>query len=272
MALHTPSSPAEAPGTASEASAAPSGIASWDVVLETSAPAQPRERGMQAVQTPPPARLSYAVTVAGPAARERQAGTASLEWRTAGEGYRLQLDGVNGVMGVLDARGQLVDGGFVPLEVRGADGADAVGFDWESGRASFSHSGRVAGIGGDGQDRASMLMRLAGIGLAGGGQLEGGIELLVAGADGVAPVRFDHLGTETLATAMGPIAAVHLRQRATASTAATAAAGAAAAPLLDIWLSPAHDWYPVQLRLTAADGSVVTQTVTAIGAAGATAP
>lgn len=264
-----------APTDQAAPAAPPSGIPSWDVMVAAGPAEAPaaaaRPRGMQAVQTPPPARLAYAVTVAAPAARERGAGTASLEWRTGGEAYRLLLDGSNGVMGVLETRGQLVDGGFIPLEVRGADGADAVGFDWSLGRATFSRSGRVAGIGGDGQDRASMLMRLTGIALADAGQLDGGIELPVAGADGVATVAFDNLGSETLNTALGPIAAVHLRQRAAAAVAVTVAAPGkpAGAPLLDIWLAPAHDWYPVQLRLTAADGSVVTQTVTAIGAAGA---
>jgi hypothetical protein len=30
---------------------------------------------------------------------------------------------------------------------------------------------------------------------------------------------------------------------------------------LDVWLAPAHNWYPVQLRSTESSGAVTTQTV-----------
>lgn len=257
---HTkPASPA-APAATAEHSAAPTGVPGWDVLAEdpaAAAAAEPHRPGMQAVEAPPPARLEYAVTVgAAQGASTRAAGNAAIDWRTSAQGYRLQLTGENGVMGELDSRGAFSDGGLIPLEVGSGDGSAGVRFDWTTARASFARSGQNAGLSSDSQDRASLLMRLAGIGLAAASQLDGEIELPVAGADTVARVRFDNLGPETLATALGPLATVHLRQR-------PAAAGPAA-PQLDIWLAPARSWYPVQLQLTAIDGSVVVQTITAI--------
>ena len=98
-----------------------------------------------------------------------------------------------------------------------------------------------------------MLMRLAAIGLAAPGQLDAGIELQVAGANGIGTVRFENAGMETIDTALGAIECLHLRQQTSAGQAR-----------LEIWLAPQRSWYPLQLRLTAADGSVLTQTVTAI--------
>ena len=250
------------PVTAPAATVAASGIASWDVATEGAAatPSNAHIRGLQAVETPPAARLAYAITVAAPGAQARSGGAATLAWSTGADGYRLQLSGENGVMGELDSHGQFTDAGFVPLEVRGA-GGDAVGFDWNNTSASFSRSGASAALSIDAQDRASMLMRLAGIGLAGASQLDNGIELQVAGGAGAATVRFDNQGMETVTTALGPIEALHLRQR------VNLAVPASAAPRLDIWLAPSRGWLPVQLQVSAADRSVVTQTVTAIDAA-----
>lgn len=242
--------PPATPPVAAEGPAAPGGLPGWDVAADGIEPGRPMLRGLQAVQTPPPARLSYGVTVNG-----KGAGTAALEWRTGDDGYRLLLSGDNGVMGALDSRGVFTDSGFAPLEVRGANQDDVVSFDPLAARASFLRSGASTALGRDGQDRASMLMRLAAIALADAAQLDGVIELQVAGAGGVARVRFENLGEETLATPLGPLSALHLRQ--------LPAAAGAPAPRLDVWFAGALSWYPVQLQLTAADGSVVTQTVAA---------
>ena len=100
-----------------------------------------------------------------------------------------------------------------------------------------------------------MLMRLTGIGLGGARQFAHGVNLQVAGAGGIATVLFEQVGEaeETLPTPLGPLAALHLRQQA-----------APGQDRLEVWLAPQRGWLPVQLRLSRADGSVLTQTVTAI--------
>ncbi|MFL6708221.1 MAG: hypothetical protein ACJ8HI_08445 [Massilia sp.] len=239
--------------------------AGWDVQGEGSDSSAPHLPGMQAVQPPPPARLAYAVTRQADARTPggSSSGGAFLDWRPGDGGYRLTLGGAGSALGAIESSGQMADGGFVPLQTRADDGA--VRFDWAAASASFSRDAigaignSAAMVGADAQDRASMLMRLAGIGLGGAVQLDRPVELQVAGSAGVATVVFERVLDEQdgvpLATALGPLETVHLRQKCSPRQAC-----------LDVWLAPQRNWLPVQLRLTGADGSVTTQTVTAIEA------
>ncbi|WP_426114388.1 DUF3108 domain-containing protein [Massilia sp. PWRC2] len=225
----------------------------WDVSADGDDHQAQHLPGFQAVQAPPAARLSYAVTTASAGGAELASGAATLEWRLDEHGYSMSMSGVSGVF---ESRGQMSDSGFAPLSSRqqGADGSiDTVQFDWSAGQASFGRAGTMLTVASDGQDRASMLMRLAGMGLAGAAQLQGVIELQVAGSNGLATVRFERIGDEeVLATGLGPLSTVHLAQLV-----------ALGQPRLEVWLAPERAWYPVRLKVTAADGSSATQTVTA---------
>ena len=258
QAAATPPAPQQTPAPANASNAAPStSRAGWDVGTTGTDTSAPHSPGFQAAQAPPSARLDYAVTAsAGDAAQPpRSLGSASLEWRSGDQGYRLALLGA-GVLGELSSTGHPSDAGLVPVQARAADGG-VIDFDWDQARVrfagSFAGSSDSAAISADAQDRASMLMRLAAIGLAAPGQLDAGIELQVAGANGIGTVRFENAGMETIDTPLGAIECLHLRQQTSAGQAR-----------LEIWLAPQRSWYPLQLRLTAADGSVLTQTVTAI--------
>ena len=245
----TPMTPATPAATAPVAA-----LPGWDVSAAGDATEAAHLPGFQAVQAPPPARLTYAVTTAQAGGPERAGGSASLEWRLLENGYSLAMTGVSGQFA---STGQMSDNGFVPLSssARASDGAtDTVQFDWSAAQASFGRSGAQVLVASDGQDRASMLMRLAGMGLAGAAQLAGTIELQVAGSDGLATVRFERIGDEELiSTAIGAVRTVHLAQQ--------SAPGQAR---LDVWLAPQYGWHPVRLKVTAADGSSATQTVTAL--------
>lgn len=250
-----------APDAAPAASAPAQSGAGWDVTADGADNSSPHLPGMQAVQAPPSAALAYAVTRQASAdGAASDAGAAFLDWRLAEGSYRLQLGGAGSALGEIGSSGQMADAGFVPLETRTDN--TLVQFDWTASRASFARGAlsrsAAAMITPDAQDRASMLMRLAGIGLAGANQFDRPVELQVAGSDGVGKVLFEKAGDgdEALATALGPLATVHLRQQ--------CAPGQAC---LEVWLAPARNWYPVQLRLTGPDGSVLTQTVTSISAA-----
>lgn len=232
----------------------PSSLPGWDVGAgsDTSGPHQP---GFQAVQTPPSARLDYAVNLQAAAeAPPSPAGSASLAWHSDDRGYRLALDGAASVLGELASNGQATDSGLAPLQARGADGA-VIDFDWSASRARYAGSSDSVAISADAQDRASMLLRLSAIGLAAAGQFDAGIELQVAGSSGLATVRFENAGVEVIETALGPLHCIHLRQQTLPGQAR-----------LEVWLATERSWYPVQLRLVAADGSVRTQTVTRIAA------
>ena len=253
--------PAPDPATAASAPAPTRSGAGWDVAADGADNSAPHLPGMQAVQAPPSAALAYAVTRQESAdGAASDAGAAFLDWRLAEGSYRLQVGGAGSALGEIGSSGQMADAGFVPLETRAGDAL--IEFDWTASRASFSRGAlsrsAAAMVTSDAQDRASMLIRLAGIGLAGANQFDRPVELQVAGSDGVGKVVFEKIehGDEQLATSLGPLATVHLRQQCTPGQAC-----------LEVWLAPARNWYPVQLRLTGADGSVLTQTVTSITAA-----
>lgn len=252
-ALHgqPPAAAAESPPTAMHTGAA------WDPAGAGADDGAAHLPGMQAVPAPPSARLAYAVSVqTRPDQPPGSAGAAALDWQLGEHGYLLQLSGAS-VLGEMQSAGQMADNGFAPLEAR--DGGGVVRFDWTAATARFERGpllpAATLNVSADAQDRASMLMRLTGIGLGGANQFAHGVNLQVAGAGGVATVVFEQVGDgeETLPTPLGTLAALHLRQQV-----------AAGQDQLEVWLAPQRGWLPVQLRLSRADGSVLTQTVTAI--------
>jgi peptidoglycan hydrolase-like protein with peptidoglycan-binding domain len=203
------------------------------------------------VRLPPNVRLSFALTSG--AAAPAPPGHAFIDWRVDADQYRLRMEGV---AGTLDSRGAMSDSGIAPQTVSEtlADGSNArTRFDHDAGRIVFTASGRSSEITNESQDRASMLMQLAGIGLATPNQIKGVIELFVGAADAAGIVRFEVSGEEQLASGLGPLATVHLTELARPG-----------ASRLEVWLAPAHHWYPVQLRVTGADGAVRNQLITAI--------
>lgn len=236
---------AAAPSATAAPVAAPP-AAGWSAVSDNADSAAQHIPGHQAVQLPPSVQLAYAVTRSAPGQAPAAAEAAQLEWRVTQSDYSMSMQGVTGA---LESRGQLTDAGFAPLEAREA--GQATQFDWAKSRVRFKNGEGV--LPSDGQDRASVLMLLAGIGLAEPMQLKDVMEFYVAGSGAAGTVRFQVVGPEDLDTPMGVIASVHLMQLVRPGQAR-----------LDVWLAPAHSWYPVQLRVSAPDGSVSTQSITSI--------
>ncbi|MCA1248274.1 DUF3108 domain-containing protein [Massilia sp. MS-15] len=194
------------------------------------------------VVMPPSVRLVYALRDGA----GRPDGEASLDWETDGVQYRLALDGV---AGSIESEGGTDDAGIAPQRARYRHGAGraAVAFARERGAIVFESFGRSARDTPGSQDGATVLMQLAGIGLADPDQLQGEVEIYVGRADAAAVERFGVVGRERLVTALGEIETLHL-------------ARAGAAPL-EIWLAPAHGWLPVQLRAPAPGGGMRTQVI-----------
>lgn len=232
--------------SAKEAPVAAPPPAGWSAVPDNTDNVAQHIPGHQAVQLPPSAQLAYAVTRSAPGQAPEPAGAAQLEWRVTQSDYRMSMQGVTGA---LESRGQLTDAGFAPLEAREA--SQVTQFDWAKSQVRFKNGEGV--LPSDGQDRASVLMLLAGIGLAEPMQLKDVMEFYVAGSGAAGTVRFQVVGPEDLDTPMGAIASVHLMQLVRPGQAR-----------LDVWLAPAHSWYPVQLRVSAPDGSVSTQSIVSI--------
>lgn len=199
--------------------------------------------GQFRVSPAPPARLDYRVSGGG---------AARLEWRTDGSSYRLALDGV---LGALDSEGGLDDGGLAPLRASEPAGLGRASTEFDRARGVIvSHLGaRRDQLAGGAQDRASLLLQLAGMGRANPDQLRGVLAFWIGAAGGARQERYEVMEMETVDTGIGAVKALRLAQLAPEG-----------APRLEVWLAPGQAWLPVQLRLTLPDGAVRTQTLDAL--------
>jgi len=207
--------------------------------------------GRYRVRPPPSSRLSYAVTRTVPGRPAVAGEAAQLAWEYAGGAYRLRLDGV---LGRLESEGGEDDAGIAPSQASEAGaggGAGLTRFNREQGRIEHGALAASEPLSQGSQDRASVLMQLAGIGLAEPDQVQDTLEIVVAGTGGARIARWQVVGKEELATPAGVFAAVRLAQLAPAGEAR-----------VEVWLAPGRSWLPVQLRVTQADGSVANQVLT----------
>ena len=209
--------------------------------------------GRYLVRMPPSSHLRYALSRTSPGGASTPAGEAQLVWEAGGGRYQLRLEGV---LGLLESEGGGDDAGIAPrlASEHQEDGSDRVTrFDRAGGRIE-AEGGRSDPLYLGSQDRASLFMQLAGMGLAEPEQMQGVIELVVGGPQGARVVRFQVLGREQLATGAGPLATLRLAELSEPGT-----------PTLEFWLAPAHNWMPVQLRVTAPDGSSANQVLIGTG-------
>lgn len=209
--------------------------------------------GRYRVRLPPSSTLQYAVTRAAPGQAAIAGEPAQLVWESDGEHYRLRVEGV---LGVLASEGGGDDAGIAPVqasEAGAAGGVQLTRFDRAARRIDYGSLGASDPLRLGSQDRASVLIQLAGIGLAEPDQVQDAIDILVAGAGGARIARWQVLGKEELTTAAGQLATVRLAQLAPAGEAR-----------VELWLAPDQHWLPVQLRVTYPDGAVANQVVTAI--------
>lgn len=199
--------------------------------------------GQFRVSPAPPARLDYRVS---------DGGAARLEWRTDGSSYRIALDGI---LGALDSEGGLDDGGLAPLRASEPAGPGRARTEFDRAHGVIvSHLGaRRDQLAGGAQDRASLLLQLAGMGRANPDQLRGVLAFWIGASGGARQERYEVMGMETVDTGIGALEALHLAQLAPEG-----------APRLEVWLAPGQAWLPVQLRLTLPDGAVRTQTLDAL--------
>jgi hypothetical protein len=241
------------PQRAPPAVAAPLPAAVSETPMPGSDDAPVQMPGRYRVRMPPSARLSYALSRALPGQPAAPAGSARIEWQADGDRYTLRTDGVPGQ---LSSEGGGGDAGIAPAaatEQRPDGTLVTTRFDEAAGRIVFSGAAPSYPLHEGSQDRASLLMQLAGIGLAEPDQVQGVIEVFVGGAQDAGVVKFQVMGQEDVATPLGTLASWHLVQLTRPGQ-----------TRLELWLAPQHGWLPVQLRATAADGTVSNQVVTQI--------
>jgi hypothetical protein len=209
--------------------------------------------GRYRVRLPPSSRLRYAVSRSAPGQAAVAGEPAELSWERANGAYRLRLDGV---LGQLESEGGEDDAGIAPSlarEAGPAGGAQATRFNRAEGRIEHGPLAASDPLRLGSQDRASVLLQLAGIGLAEPDQVQDTVDVVVAGSGGTRVDRWQVAGNEDLATPAGVFVTVRLARLAPAGEAR-----------VEVWLAPQQNWLPVQLRLTQPDGTVANQVVSSI--------
>ena len=127
-------------------------------------------------------------------------------------------------------------------------------FDRAARKLSFNTGDEHYPLLGGEQDRNSVQWQLAAVARAAPEKFVPGSEwkFFVAGRRDAEVWTFKVVGREVLRTAIGNLQAVHFIKAPQAD---------AAEQHIDLWLAPGHEWYPVKLRFSEADGEFVQQTI-----------
>lgn len=211
---------------------------------------------------PPPADLKYVIKA------EQKGlsldGEATVTWRAADGKYTLTSESRASILGkILENRseGTVDEHGLAPdkfTEKRFRKDPYTVTFDRAARAIRFTEGQLSYPIKGGEQDRASVSWQLASMARAMPGKFVPGSEwrIFVAGRRDAEAWRFKVAKTEKLRTPMGQLDAVHLVK---------APSTGSKEQQIDIWLAPAHEWYPVKVRFSDKGGDdVVEQTIAKI--------
>lgn len=194
----------------------------------------------------------------------RWSGSASMRWHTDGSQYQASVEaGLNLLVTrlnllVMRSTGSIDDYGIAPAtstQKRARRAETATHFNREAATITFSASERSFPLLVGAQDMTTVPFQLGGIGRADPNQFATDIDMQV-GEDRTANIfRFRLVGEEELETGLGKVKTWHLTRPPRPGSYTSR---------LDIWLAPALNWLPVQLRNTEASGALTTQTVSRI--------
>lgn len=218
------------------------------------------DSGHYRIDPPPSAELNYDVA----ALREGQTvyGHGKIGWNFDGSNYM-----ISGEAGVLfftvlsfGSTGGIDESGIAPIrysEKRFRRSETATHFTRERSTISFSASTLSYPLKGGEQDRASIIWQLAGIGRGDREKLVANtqIPVFVAGVRDGETWTIQVIGEEEIDSGIGRLTAWHLLR---------VPRPGSYDQKLDIWLAPQHEWYPVRLRYTDANGDWLDMTVSSI--------
>lgn len=198
--------------------------------------------------------------------REPVSGELAMQWDVNNGEYKIAMDAHlnpgNGPENLYtyQSEGIINQYGIAPLNTsitRLSRAETAIHVDPIHKTVSFSSSNKTDKWANGGQDRASLFMQLAGIGIANPKLFEAGnkIKLQVAEDNSTSLFEFIVVGQEDIATELGNLRSWHLRRVLPENSPLA---------LLEIWLTPEHYWYPTQIRSTETQGTVTTQTLRSI--------
>jgi hypothetical protein len=194
-------------------------------------------------------------------------GVGSINWNTKDEKYKISIEaGLNLLVTTLNlytltSEGVIDTYGITPTistEKRRGRPETAIHFNHLDKTILFSSTNKIVELENGVQDMASVLFQLSAIAYANPAQLLIGREIMIQVADGrdAAQFTFQVLGEEEIDSKLNPstgkIMAVHLSRPPKPGSYNSQ---------LDIWFSPSHAWYPIQIKNTESNGTVTSQTV-----------
>ncbi|MCU6435017.1 DUF3108 domain-containing protein [Undibacterium sp. Jales W-56] len=193
-------------------------------------------------------------------------GVGEINWQLAGDRYTMTIDaGLDLLLTTLNlfklkSEGKISQAGLTPItssETRRNRSETATHFNHADNLLSFSSSNKTQTMAHAAQDKASVLMQLAGIGYADPTQFKVGREIIIQVAEEreATIFRFIIAGQEELSTKLGTLMTWHIVRPPRAGSYNSQ---------LDIWFAPGMNWYPVQIRNTETNGAITTQIVTSI--------
>lgn len=210
------------------------------------------------VDVPPSADLVYKID-----ARKQGisvGGEALVQWRVGNGVYSAANVARASFIGkILDNRseGRIDAFGLAPAqfnEKRFRKQPTSIKFDRAARAITFSEGDLKYPLLGGEQDRGSAQWQLAAVARAAPEKFVPGSEwkFFVAGRRDAEVWVFKVVGRENLNTGMGPMQAVHFVKAPPADS---------TSQKIDLWLAPAHEWYPVKLRFSDEDGEFIQQTI-----------
>lgn len=219
-------------------------------------------------ELPPSADLSYKLD-----AKQKGfsfGGSGTVAWRAGGGKYSIAGAWKASLLGkILENRseGALDAYGLAPtrfFEKRFRKDPTAANFDRAARIIGFDGDKTTYPILGGEQDRSSVQWQLAAIARAAPDKFVPGAEwkFFVVGRRDAEVWAFKVLNRESIKTAIGSMQTVHLVKTPQADS---------RDQRVDLWLSPAHEWYPVKLRISEDDGEYIEQTITRIDKLGQSA-
>lgn len=194
-------------------------------------------------------------------------GVGSILWATKDHTYQMQIDASLDLLLTtlrlykLQSDGVIGQHGIAPQQMsesRRGRSETATHFNYDTKTISFSASVNVATMSEGAQDKATVFMQLAGLGIADPTQFVTGRKMTIQVAENREAEKFIFViaGQEEITTPMGKIQTWHVMRPPRLGFYNST---------LELWFAPAYHWYPVQIRNTEPNGAVTTQTVNQIG-------
>jgi hypothetical protein len=210
---------------------------------------------------PPSAELSYSIKATQSGIT--LGGKSLVNWQAADGKYTLTAETRAELFGkILESKseGAIDDFGLAPLqftEKRVRQTASTTLFKRDSKTIVFSESAASYPLLGGEQDRSSVQWQLVAVARAAPEKFVAGTEwtFFVAGRRDAEPWTFKVIKQETIRTPLGELKTLHLSK---------APPPDSKEQKVDLWLAPAHEWYPVRLRFTDGEYEYIEQTLVKI--------